>query len=76
MTETDIFLYRSEERDSSSDQDRDASDDEALNQSGAEEALNGDSAIDVEMFRAARFEFRNNVSGIAGHLLKVGSNDS
>lgn len=53
----DIFLERSEERDSASDENWDASDDEALNQSGAQEALNGDSSVDVEVSGSTGSEF-------------------
>jgi len=57
-----------EEGDSVSDENGDASDDEALNESGAEESLDCDSAIDVEVVGAGGGELGNDFSRSAGHL--------
>ena len=53
MTEMNVVREGAEERDSLSDENRDASDDDTLNESAAQEALNCDSAIDVEVVGAA-----------------------
>lgn len=68
MTEPDVARERAEERDPLSDEHRDASNDETLNESGAQEALNGDPAVDVGMVRAGGGKFRNDVRGRSTHL--------
>jgi len=57
-----------EEGDSVSDENRDASDDEALDESGAEEALDCDSSIDLEVVSARGGELGNDFGRSAGHL--------
>ena len=62
-----------EERDSVSDENWDASDDEAVNESCAQEVLNCDSAIDVEVLGAGGGEARDDFGGRAGHLFDFSS---
>ena len=66
---------RAEEWDSFSNQHGHTSDDETLNESGAQEALNGDAAVDVGVSRATRSQFRNYLRGITGHLLDAAPDD-
>ena len=54
VTEANVVRQGAEERDSVSDEHGHASDGEMLNQSGAQEALNRDSTIDIEMVGARR----------------------
>jgi len=64
-----------EERDSFSDENGDASDDEALNESGAEESLDCDSAIDVEVVGAGGGELGNDFGGRAGPFCSTVASD-
>ncbi len=73
--QADVLWQRTEERDSFSDEHRDTSDDETVDQAGAEESLNGDAAIDVEVVRAGGGEFPHDFGGSAGHLFDCASAD-
>lgn len=64
-----------EEWDSVSDEHGHASDGEVLNQSCAQEALNRDSTVDVEMVGARCSEFRNYLGWRSGHLFHHASDD-
>ena len=69
VTEPYVFQQRTKERNSFSNEHGHAGDDETLNQAGAQEPLNGDPAIDVEVVGSIGGEFRNNLSWRSGHLL-------
>jgi hypothetical protein len=75
VTEANIVGQGAEERDSVSDKHGHTGDDETLNQSGAQELLNGDSTVDVEMVGAAGSEFRNYLGWRSGHLLNHASDN-
>lgn len=73
MKEADVAREGAEEGDSVSNENRDASDDEALHEAGAQKLLNGDAAVHVDVLDAAGSEFGNNFGGRTGHLLETGS---
>lgn len=64
---------RTKQRDTVADKDRIAIDDDALNQAGAEKALNGNSAIHVNMFEVAIGKPRKNSCRISRHLFDAAS---
>ena len=66
--EPDIAWQAAEQRDSLPDQDGDASEDQAPDQAGGKEFLNGDAAVDVEMMKAASGKLHHDLAGISGHL--------
>ena len=57
MTEPNVAGKSAEERDAFSDEHGNASDGDALNESGAEEALDGDAAVDVKVIGSSGCEF-------------------
>ena len=65
----DVGGERAEQRNSLSYQDRNAGDDEPLNRSGAQEPLNGDSAINVQVRKSSSTQFGNNFLWRTRHLL-------
>jgi hypothetical protein len=69
VMEEDVVWQRAEERDAVADEDRDTSDDEAFDEACAQEALNGDAAVDVEIVEAASSEIRDDLDRRTGHLL-------
>ena len=69
VTEPHISGQRAEERNTFSNEHGHAGDGETLNQTGAQEPLNGDPSIDVEVMRASSRELRNDLSRRPGHLL-------
>jgi len=75
MTQLDIVWQAAKEWDAFSDAHGYAGDDEPLDQAGAEESLNGDAAIDVEVMSAAGGEFRNDFGRSSGHLFDDASAD-
>src|SRR5882672_9220222 len=68
VTQPDIMRQGSKERNSLSNENRHASDDQALDESRAQEPLYRDPTIDVEMVGASVGELRNDVSRSSGHL--------
>ncbi len=60
MFEPNIAGQGSEQRNSLSNQHRNPSNDQALNESGAQEFLNRNSAVNVDVAEEARRELRNN----------------
>ncbi len=73
VTEPYVVRQRAEERDSFSDEHRHASDNETLNEPRAQESLNRDSSVDVEVAGAAGSELRNDLRRRPGHLFNDGS---
>jgi len=73
VLEVDVAQQGAEEGNTLPDQDWHTGDDEALDQSGAEELLDGDAAVDIDVSKAAGFKFRNEFWRRAGHLLNIGS---
>jgi hypothetical protein len=68
VAEANISLQRSKKRNATSNQHRDSSDDDSLNETLAQEALNRDSAVNVELAGTFRRQFRNNLRRISRHL--------
>ena len=68
VTERDIAWKRAEERDSVSNEHRHASDDETLNKSRAQEPLNRDPTVDIEVVGTTGSELRNDLGRRPGHL--------
>src|SRR5579863_4952612 len=60
---------RGEQRDSLPNQYRYSRDGQALDLPGAEELLDSDSSVDVEVLKSAGCQLRDDFSGSAGHLL-------
>ena len=71
-----VVRESAEKRETFSDENWDAGDDEALNESGAQETLDRDSAVDVEVMSAGGFELRDYSGGCAGHLFDFASDYS
>jgi len=67
--EQDIARQRPEERNAGADQHRNAGDDQAMDESGTEEPLDGQPAVDVEVLEAARLESRHDLLRRARHPL-------
>src|SRR5881396_3546509 len=53
VRQLDVTARRAEERDAGADEHRDAGDDEALDEPGAQEALDGDASVHIEVLEAA-----------------------
>src|SRR6202789_1541780 len=68
VTEPNVMRQAAEERNPLSNEHRDTRDDETLNESRAQELLNRDSSVDVEVLSAAGGELRNDLSRRSGHL--------
>lgn len=68
VTKPNIIRQAAEKRNPISDEHRHASNDQTLNESRAQELLNRDAAVDVEMLCAACLELRNDLGGRASHL--------
>ena len=75
MAKLNVVGQGAEERDSVSDENGHAGDDEALNQSRTQELLNCDSAVDIEMVRACCREFRDYLGWRPSHLFHHASDD-
>jgi hypothetical protein len=73
VTEANVMRQAPEEGDSLSNEHRDTGDDEALNKPRAQELLNRDSTVDVEVTGAAGSELGNDLLWRAGHLFKNSS---
>ena len=71
MAETNVVLQRSEQRDALANQHGNASDYQALNEAGAQKALDCFAAIDVQVGRAGCGEPRNDVGRIPVHLFYI-----
>ncbi len=69
----DVVRERAEERNSFSNEHRNSSDYEALDQAGAQEASNCDPAVDVDVLGASTSKACNDLGRGAGHLLDVAS---
>lgn len=69
MMKSDIARKRAKQRDARPNQYRHARDDEPVNASSGEEALNRDAAVNVSVFEAAGFELSDDIGRFAGHLL-------
>src|SRR5580658_1166274 len=69
VTEPHIAQQCAKERNSGSDEHRHTSDHETLHQSCAQESLNCDPPVDVEVTGATSSEFRNDLSRRPCHLL-------
>jgi hypothetical protein len=68
VAEPYVLQQSAEERNSLSDEHGNARDDQTLNKPGAQESLNGDAPVDVEMVRPTRGELSNDLGGCSGHL--------
>src|SRR3984957_1754472 len=68
VTEPHIVRQRAEKRDAFTDQHGHAGDGEALNQAGAQEVLDRNPAVDVDVLHSIRGEFRHNLRRFSGHL--------
>ena len=73
VTESQVALQGAEERNSVSNENWHASDDETLNEPCAQEFLNCDATVDVEVMSAGGSEFRNDLGGRPGHLFNHAS---
>src|SRR5438093_11938988 len=60
----DIARHRTEERNAGADEHRHSGDNKTLNEAGIEEALNGDSAVDVDVADTARGQLGHDVGGM------------
>jgi len=69
VAEREIAGEDAEERDSLSDENRDAGDGEVLDEARAQETLDGDAAVDVEVPGSTGGELGDDLGGRAGHLL-------
>lgn len=69
VAEAEIARDDAEERDSLSDENGDAGDGEVLDEARAQETLDGDAAVDVEVLGSTGGEFSGDLGGRAGHLL-------
>jgi hypothetical protein len=76
VTEPNVVRQAAEERDTLSNEHRDTSDDEALNEPCAEKLLNGDAAVDVKMLGTGGRELRDDSIRRAGHLFDDTSADA
>src|SRR5664280_152319 len=68
VTEPHVARQGAEERDSVSNEHRHARDNETLNEPRAQEPLNRDPAVDVEVVGTARSESGNDLGRRPGHL--------
>ncbi len=73
VTEPNVAREGAEERNSLSNEHRHASDNETLNQPRAQEPLNRDPTVDVEVVSATGSELRNDLSRRPGHLFNNAS---
>jgi hypothetical protein len=74
VTKANVMRQAAEERNAFSNQHRDTGDDETLNKSRAQELLNRNSTVDVEVMGAAGSELRNDLSRSPGHLFHDAAN--
>ena len=68
VRESNVARERAEERNSFSNEHRHTGDNETLNEPRAQEPLNRDPTVDVEVVGATGSELRNNLSRAPGHL--------
>ena len=73
MTKVYIVRQGSEQRNSLADEHRHPRDDETMNEPRAQEPLNRDSTVDVDMFCTARGELRDDLGWSSAHLFNPGS---
>jgi hypothetical protein len=73
VTQPNVALQGPEKRDPVSNEHRHASDDETLNEPRAQEPLNGDPTVDVEVVGTTSSELRDDRSGRPGHLFNNAS---
>ena len=69
VLEDDVARYRAKERNPGTDEDRNASDNEALNEPGLKKPLNGDSAIHINVPDAASRKLRHDFGRSPRHPL-------
>ena len=72
MGEGDITLERAKERDAGTDEHRNTGDNEPVDETGVEKALDREPAIDVDVLDAARLEPRHDIGRLSGHVLHDG----
>src|SRR4029453_14248821 len=72
VPENDVAPYRAKERNPGTDEHRNASDNEALNEPGLKKPLNGDPAIHVNVPDAASSKLRRDFNRIPRHTLHYG----
>src|SRR5260370_37342760 len=75
VAEPNVARQGAEERNSVSNEHGHASDHETLNEPRAQEALNGDPTVDIEVVDTTGSELRNDVSRRPSHLFNEGSPD-
>src|SRR5258708_26991607 len=68
VTEPNVVRQGGEERDSLPNEHRHSSDNETLNGPGAQESLNGDATVDVQVVDAPSGQLRNDLSWRPAHL--------
>jgi hypothetical protein len=68
VTKTNVMGQAAEERNTFSNKHRDAGDCETLDEARAQELLNGDSTVDVDVVGATGSKLRDDLSRRAGHL--------
>jgi hypothetical protein len=68
VAELNVMRQAAEEGNTFAYEHGDTRDDEAVNQSGAQELLNGNAAVDVDVVGTTGSELRNNLFGWSGHL--------
>ena len=73
VPEDDVALYGTKERNTGTDQDRNASDNEALNEPGLKKPLNRDPTIDVNVPNASGGKLRHDFDRGSRHALHHGS---
>src|SRR5580658_7505869 len=69
MSDRNVPAGGTEERDPAADEDRDPGDDEALNEAGPKEVLDGDTAVDIEVAQPAIGQRRHALLGRSRHPL-------
>jgi hypothetical protein len=73
VTKPNVMRQAAEEGNTFAYEHRDTRDDEAVNQSGAQELLNRNAAVDVDVVGATGSELRNDLFGWSGHLFDSAS---
>src|SRR5581483_6034691 len=76
MREGDIARQWPKERDAGTNEHRNPSDDEPVNQAGLKKLLNGDPAVHVDVLDSAVLELRHDLGGRAAHPLDYGTRRS
>src|SRR5258708_22530344 len=71
VAQAHIARQAAEQRDTFTNEHGHSSDGETLNQAGAEEGLNCDSSVDIDVLDATGSELRNNLRRRTGHLFNL-----